>query len=128
MGRKGQAGHRHAGAAARRPDRARRSAAEATQGSRGRGARAPRGGAARLLAVELRDGLLRQDLVGVGDKRAAAALAVGVAQDVQLQDLADGREEAVQLLLGRLRAHARAQAQPGLARLPGRLGLASARG
>lgn len=61
-----------------------------------------RGEEPHLLAIELGDGLLRKELVGVGHKGAAARLAVAVAQNVQLQDLADRRKQIVQLLLRRL--------------------------
>ena len=45
-----------------------------------------------LLAVELRDGLLGKVFVGVGHKGAAPRLAIVVAQDVELHDVADRGE------------------------------------
>ena len=52
-----------------------------------------------LLAVKLGDCLLRKVLVGICHKGTAAALAIGVSQDVKLQDLANGGEQAEELLL-----------------------------
>ena len=52
--------------------------------------------------VELGDGLLSLQLVGVGHKGAAARLAVVVAQDVQLHYLPQGQEDLLQVPLGGL--------------------------
>ena len=54
--------------------------------------------AAYLLAIELGDCLLRKVLVGIRHKGTAAALAIRVSQDVKLQDLANGGEQAEELL------------------------------
>ena len=58
-----------------------------------------------VAAVELGDGLLGLQLVGVGHESAAARLAVVVAQDVQLHDLPDRQEDLLQIPLCGLRAH-----------------------
>ena len=59
---------------------------------------------AHLLAIELSDSLLSKVLVGIGHKGTAATLPIAVPQDVQLQDLADGAEQAEELLLTCLRS------------------------
>ena len=55
-----------------------------------------------MSAVELGDGLLGLQLVGVSHKGAAARLAVVVAQDVQLHYLPQGQENLLQVPLGGL--------------------------
>ena len=58
-----------------------------------------------LLAIQLGDGLLGQGLGGVGHKGTPPALAIVVAQDVQLHNLPDRPKQALQVLLSGLVAH-----------------------